>query len=98
LWTKSSTVPELVPVPIYVIVVRSSNQGEFQTELIVFVDKAQYEAGSSGANGMTVETALQAGLLTNTKQFILHMIYRYLFIFNAQYRYCTYFRNSNKNG
>jgi hypothetical protein len=40
--------------------VLSSNQGEFLTELIVFVDKTQYE-GSTTTGGITVETALQAG-------------------------------------
>jgi hypothetical protein len=38
----------------------SSNQGEFLTELIVFVDKTQYE-GATTTGGITVETALQAG-------------------------------------
>jgi hypothetical protein len=40
--------------------VLSSNQGEFLTELIVFVDKTQYE-GATTTGGITVETALQAG-------------------------------------
>ncbi len=40
--------------------VLSSNQGEFLTELIVFVDKTQYE-GAATTGGITVETALQAG-------------------------------------
>jgi hypothetical protein len=39
--------------------VLSSNQGEFLTELIVFVDKTQYE-GAATTGGITVETALQA--------------------------------------
>ncbi len=45
----------------------SSNQGEFLTELIVFVEKAAYES-SSNSGGMTVETALQAGTIPTTIQ------------------------------
>ena len=68
-----------VPDSAFYFIPFSSNQGEFQTELIVFVDKGQYEAGSSG--GMTVEAALQAGAQTIATS-VIH--YYHIFRFSEE--------------